>query len=636
MRNKLVISYLFVFIMTLGLLPVLDAGQEDNNNTKIEASQNANFSDSAIRPLTVIRKAAKIQSVGGIKPYDDYWYNSKINVDLSDKLGLAYSLSVSNITEFLKPVPDGYDKTKLIEWGKYPGLNVDILHKHGFTGKGAVIAYIDHPFIKHEQYSDSRIHYKNNTNSDNSMHGPAVLSLLVGKDIGTAPEAEIYFYADGAWDGDQTHQAECLYQIIEQNKSLPEGKKIRMVGFSDNIDESDENADAFRKAVKACDDAGVMVWFCGEYGPASFIPYADKNNYVNLMSEHWWKMGNPRLVFIPTGSRTTAATMGGAEYTYWAGGGLSWAMPYALGLYAIAIEIDPNLNQDELRKMIVDTAYVDGFGRRIVNPVGFVASALKRVGRNEEAQEMLDEAKNRTKYLYAVIDTAKMKEKELTEIGDCLASITEATVLIVDSAKFSDNQSIYSAIQNDAKQRGGIVVGLKGFNESSIIPTFQIGVIEPNTVCSAISDSKGYIINVPTDICKPVQWQCIVVPIILSDGKPKGNPKEVNFTTENELVKGDNGTIHKFLAQPLDNGYTRFTISYSMSKKMGIKIYESNHCLFRFEGNTGEKYANSELVFDLKNEDLISLDNFKIVFYYFYSKEKVSCYHVFIKTSQFK
>ncbi len=57
--------------------------------------------------------------------------------------------------------------------------------------------------------------------TDESMHGPAVLSLLSGKDIGTAPEAEVYYYSDASWERDQLRQSEVLYQIIEKNKTLP-------------------------------------------------------------------------------------------------------------------------------------------------------------------------------------------------------------------------------------------------------------------------------------------------------------------------------------------------------------------------------------------------------------------------------
>lgn len=154
------------------------------------------------------------------------------------------------------------------------------------------------------------------------MHGSAVLSLLAGKETGTAPEAEIYYYAHAAWKADQTTHAECLYRIIEKNETLPDDKKIRMVGFSDNIDSSEINEAAFKEAVKACEDAGIMVWFCGEYAMASFVPYSDKNNPQNLLPDG----AGPDLVYVPTAGCTTAATEFNNRYIYWGNGGAERAV----------------------------------------------------------------------------------------------------------------------------------------------------------------------------------------------------------------------------------------------------------------------------------------------------------------------
>ena len=49
-------------------------------------------------------------------------------------------------------------------------------------------------------------------------------------------------------------------------------------------DENEKNTEEFQKAVKACEKAGIMVWFCGDYRGASFIPNSDKNNFENQLS----------------------------------------------------------------------------------------------------------------------------------------------------------------------------------------------------------------------------------------------------------------------------------------------------------------------------------------------------------------
>ena len=429
-----------------------------------------------VTELNPVRELASLSEKNGVKPYDDCWLTGKnvISGDISDDPGLAYSLTVSNTTEFLSDsyAPEGYDITKLIEWGKDPGLNTDILKKYGYTGKGAVIAYVDQPIGEHEDYETINLHYVNNTDSEDSMHGPAVLSLLAGKDIGTSPDAEVYYYAHACWKADQTTHAECLYQIIEQNKTLPSDKKIRMVGFSDNIDDTEKNVEAFETAVKACEDAGIMVWFCGEYGPLTFLPYSDKDDFSNVIKqEWWWSDNNPDLVFVPAAGRTTSANIFGADHIYWGNGGLSWTMPYMLGLYADAFAIDPSLTQEEIKKLIVDTAYVNSKGQRIVYPVNFISEVLKKVGKTKEASELKKAEKEEEKYIYAVINSNKLSSQDVSAIKDHLSDITNAKVLLADM-KGSDAKDLYVTLKADARKRAGFVKGIQIFGTNSIVPAF--------------------------------------------------------------------------------------------------------------------------------------------------------------------
>ena len=439
----------------------------------VPATGSITYSGEAITPLKATKTLPTVQAQGGVEPYAEYWFGKpRVSADLSDNPALAYSLSFSNTTSF-SAMPEGYDPNALLLWGMDPGLNVDILHEHGFTGKGAVIAYVDQPIPEHEAYDNVKLHNTNNADANSSMHGPAVLSLLAGKDIGTAPEAEVYFYGHSAYYADQTTHAECLYQIIEQNKHLPEGEKITMVGFSDNPDPSEKNLQAFLDALKACEEAGIMVWFCQEYGPATFLPMSDKNNPSNLVKARWWGSGySPELVYVPESGRTTANM--DHTYTYWAEGGLSWTMPYVLGLYAIVLEIDPTLTQDGLRKLIVETAY-DVNGMNLINPVGFVAKALQNVGRNDEAQALLDAVAARSKYFYAVVNTASMSSADLSAIHSYLATITDATVLVADAAHFGSSEALYAALQADAVARGGETVGIQIFGTPDMVPAFRVG-----------------------------------------------------------------------------------------------------------------------------------------------------------------
>ena len=417
-----------------------------------------------------------VQGQDGLEPFSNHWVDYigdiNINTDLSKNKKLAYSLTFSPKTQFSK-ISANFDRDEVIEWGRAPGLGVDILHKHGFDGTGSVIAYIDQPIKMHEEYKNVNLHYTNNSKlADDSMHGPVVLSLLAGKNIGTAPGAEIYFYGiEPSIENAQKTEAESLYQVIEQNKKLPEGKKIRMVGFSDNIDKTEPNVEAFREAAKACEDSGVMVWFCGDYGAASFAPESDKNNPNNVYVGNWWgKEAQPTLVFVPTAGRTAANN--DVDYIYWSNGGLSWSMPYAFGLYADALAIDPTLTKEDLRSLIVSTATMNANGLRLINPVEFIATVLERVGRNEEAASLREDYKKSFHYFYAVMNKSKMTQDDIKAAENYLQDIKNVTVLEVDASSFRSATDLYSALKADAGNRGGITDGIQIFGTPDAVPTF--------------------------------------------------------------------------------------------------------------------------------------------------------------------
>lgn len=436
--------------------------------------ENTSVDTSCVQPLIISRKLNPVKSQDGVDAYGEYRLGSVLeNRDISDNPALAYSLTYLDTTRFPDTMPAAYDPEALLEWGKNPGLNVDVLHALGYTGKGAVIAYVDQPAGEHPEYTGENLHYTNNTDTEYSMHGPGVLSLLMGDTIGTAPEAEVYYYAHAAWEMDQATNAECLYQLIEQNKSLPEGKKITMVGFSDNITTDKTNIQEIRDAVKACEEAGIMVWFCGEYGAASFLPLTDKDNFSNVIRDYWYT-GTPELVFVPTAGRTFASLDETARYSYTYNGGLSWAMPYVLGIYAIVHEIDPSLTQADLKKMVVDTAYEQN-GMPILDPVAFVSAALEGVGREEDAAQLRAAAEANTKYTYAVMNRSAMTASDITAVENYLKEIADSTVLIVDSSSLTTAQQLYTVLQADHARRGGSVVGVQIFGDASLVPAFRVG-----------------------------------------------------------------------------------------------------------------------------------------------------------------
>jgi subtilisin family serine protease len=128
---------------------------------------------------------------------------------------------------------------EILEQGKNPGLGIRKLHEQGLTGKGINIGIIDSSLIlKHPEYEGKIADYYD-INIENAeigpMHGAAITSILVGSEIGIIPDAKVYYVAtETGMKADSQDVADGINWIMEQNKSLPDHQKIRIISISDD------------------------------------------------------------------------------------------------------------------------------------------------------------------------------------------------------------------------------------------------------------------------------------------------------------------------------------------------------------------------------------------------------------------
>src|SRR5262249_33985137 len=148
---------------------------------------------------------------------------------------------------------------------KNPGLGVHKLHAQGITGKGVKVAIIDQPlFQDHPEFAKKIVAYHDvGCESETSMHGPAVASLLVGSQCGTAPGARLYYVAAPSWTGDSAFQAKALDWIVGENAKLSAGDKIRVVSVSaapsGKGSPFKKNQEMWDTAVVRAEQAGLLV-----------------------------------------------------------------------------------------------------------------------------------------------------------------------------------------------------------------------------------------------------------------------------------------------------------------------------------------------------------------------------------------
>lgn len=327
----------------------------------------------------------------------------KIGKEQLDDLKWA---TFSTTTKWPQTLPQEFNPEEIMEKGKNPGLHVRNLHEQGITGAGIGIAIIDQNLlVGHEEYKEQLKFYEEIHPSDAvaSMHGPAVASIAVGKTVGVAPEADLYYIAEfhgeiinGSYEADFTWLAMSIDRILEVNKTLPNERKIRVISISVGWNPQNKGYYETVDAVNRARQQGIFVvssslqdtygyefqglgrsWYSdsddsGAYTPGSFWAnsfYRDDFSYNNVL-------------LVPMDGRTTADPSGNEGYVYYAEGGLSWSIPYVAGLYALACQVKEDITPREFWDTALRTGDIidiekDGKVfqlKRIANPVKLIES----------------------------------------------------------------------------------------------------------------------------------------------------------------------------------------------------------------------------------------------------------------------
>jgi len=264
--------------------------------------------------------------------------------------------------------------------------------------------------LGHDEYKDNILLYEILHCQDGraSMHGAAVTSIAVGKTIGVAPDANVYYIASTfglvtpvGFTLDLEWMAKSIYRMLEINEHLPKGEKIRVISISrgfDKLGEEGKGGDKVYEAIEVAKKAGVFV-----------ITTSTEENYnVNLAGlgrglyddpdrtdsytpglfwarnyykgRYWADQKN--LLLVPMDSRSYASFTGTSDYAFGRMGGFSWTCPWLAGMYALCAQINPEITPDEFIDIALKTADFiplthDGktynFGA-IINPLKIIES----------------------------------------------------------------------------------------------------------------------------------------------------------------------------------------------------------------------------------------------------------------------
>ena len=309
--------------------------------------------------------------------------------DLSNNYDELMLAIFSSHTMWPDNLPDGYSPEKIMEFGMNPGLGLRELHSRGITGQGVGVAVIDFNLLAgHEQYAERlRVYELYRTVNKTAVMHSAVASIAVGKDMGVAPGATLYHIATmyGTYLPPFTlinynNIVTSIERILEMNTHLPDSEKIRVISISRGFRESELDGRALKEVIELANESGVFVITCSPIVNFDFElmglgrnPMADPDDvssYSRSLINSKYQIPHNALL-VPTDSRTTAGFTGESEYIFYRQGGSSWAAPWLAGMYALCVQVYPEITPE----LFVDLAFETGDAMQagtIINPARLI------------------------------------------------------------------------------------------------------------------------------------------------------------------------------------------------------------------------------------------------------------------------
>ncbi len=309
--------------------------------------------------------------------YDSKKPDNSSQVDLSgcdlsqlnivDRLTDLLHADFDSDTKFPARLPAGFDPARYMELGKDPGLGVRNLHANGITGKGVGIGIIDQTLlVNHVEFAGQLRLYEeiHDPVMEAQMHALALASIAVGKSVGVAPEADLYYIAIAppAVTGDFTRLAKAIDRLLEINATLPKERSIRVISISQGWTPKQKGYREVMAAVKKAKKAGVFVISTALQSTHSLAfnglgrePLADPNLFVSYGPGLFWAPGfwdgtwplvPEKTLLVPMDSRCVASPTGSQNYVFYASGGQSWSVPWIAGLYAVACQVKPDITPE--------------------------------------------------------------------------------------------------------------------------------------------------------------------------------------------------------------------------------------------------------------------------------------------------
>jgi hypothetical protein len=453
MRNRIVL-----FCLLCLLLPTVCAcatGSEDADGFHTVLTPTGE--GIACRPTPCPSFSGRLESLPSYVPGEaDPWQvqilgRDLTSLDLSGRLvDLDHAIFDSN-TKWPAQLPEPFDPVRYMDLGRNPGLGLRALHERGITGRGVAIAIVDQALlVDHTEYRDRLRLYEEIRcwGEAAEIHGPAVASIAVGKTVGVAPEADLYYIGttffsrsspEGPTKRDLSAPAAAITRMIEINRRLPPDRRVRVLSVSAGAGPSESGSDEFHAAIAEAKDAGIFVVssdLTQHYG-FSFHglgrdPVSDPEQ-PSSYREPSFGGGFPSTVLrVPMDARCTASPTGPDDYAFYPQGGWSWAIPYIAGLYALACQAQPDITPEAFWTAAVETGYA---------MVPAEPSAASRSALEKRVAEMVDQDLIRMKNDLTPDELATQLAQAYTRMGgEPRETVSEADFRELAIKRFTDRE----------------------------------------------------------------------------------------------------------------------------------------------------------------------------------------------------
>lgn len=335
--------------------------------------------------------------------------------DLSEQDELLQEVWFNSKTVWPNKLPEGFIPETVLEEGKNPGLGIRRIHDEGYTGKGISIAIVDTTLnLDHVEYKDNIKGYEllHAFDEGAGMHGSAVTSIAAGTSCGVAPNADIYYIASSFFrigffgtKRDLTYMAKSINRILEINQILPDTQKISVISISCGFDPNTLDGRKVFNAIEKAKRKNVFVItpslelnydveIRGLGRPYNEDPDCVESYVPGLFwQKHFYE--NPEMLnientlLIPMDSRTYGDWESEYGYEFCSRGGLSWAVPWLAGLYALCREANPSITPEMFLSVALETGTEKEFSYNgnsyslgtIVNP----SMLIQKIQKEEEA-----------------------------------------------------------------------------------------------------------------------------------------------------------------------------------------------------------------------------------------------------------